>query len=273
VDETALILGTAQLVDDYGVTAVRGRNSSKAAADLLEAAWGLGIRTIDTAPAYGDAERMIGMSPRPFTVHTKLAKVGEPARSLARSLENLQRDSVEVLYIHDTDALRSGRFEQLADLIGHGAETLGASIYDDADLCAALDRPSISVIQAPCNVFDRRFRDVGTTTRLIARSAFLQGVLLAEANDLPSSTAHLRPFVIAFRERCSALGLDPLVACLAWVRRLPHVDGVVVGAQSTAELTAIVDAWASAADDRIDVGALRDLAQPAPGDVDPRRWT
>ena len=54
-----LILGTAQLVRRYGITASRVPSSGDAHA-LLAAAREVGVRALDTAPGYGTAEATIG---------------------------------------------------------------------------------------------------------------------------------------------------------------------------------------------------------------------
>ena len=57
---TALGLGTAQLGVAYGISNRSGRPSEAEASAILECALEQGIDTIDTAPAYGESEALLG---------------------------------------------------------------------------------------------------------------------------------------------------------------------------------------------------------------------
>ena len=76
----SVILGTAQWGLDYGVTNTAGRLSDEAVREVADSAWALGIRTLDTAPAYGDAEERIPSLGHGFAVQTKVSIGGGIAR-------------------------------------------------------------------------------------------------------------------------------------------------------------------------------------------------
>ena len=273
-NKVELVLGTAQLDREYGITAQRGRAKRAAAFALLDTAWELGVRTLDTAPAYGEAESIIGECPHPFAIHTKVERDADAVGSLTRSLQRLRRTSVDVLYVHDVDALRADAGQVLDDLTAAiDAGAVGVSAYDADDLHLARSNLAVSVVQVPGNVLDRRFLDGSNTgLRTFVRSAFLQGTLLADPEDLPPPVRHLEPFVHSFRTACTTSDIEPRVACLAWVRRAPDVEGVLVGAQDTNELQSIVTAWNAAADPTIDLAPLIELRLPKASEIDPRRW-
>ena len=54
------IMGTAQLGVNYGINNHAGKPDTQTALNMLDYAWNLGVRTLDTASAYGDAELLIG---------------------------------------------------------------------------------------------------------------------------------------------------------------------------------------------------------------------
>ena len=56
----SLRLGTAQWGLDYGITNSSGRISDSDLVGIVRLATDYGIRLVDTAPAYGDAERRLG---------------------------------------------------------------------------------------------------------------------------------------------------------------------------------------------------------------------
>ena len=55
-----LCLGTAQFGLAYGITNAAGQVSEHAVAQLLDQAGNAGIRWLDTAQAYGNAEEVLG---------------------------------------------------------------------------------------------------------------------------------------------------------------------------------------------------------------------
>jgi len=276
-----LILGTAQLVTDYGVT--RGDapvRSDVEAQQFLSQVWSAGVRVLDTAPAYGRAEEVIGTVSERFSIHTKIERGVVAPESLRSSLRRLNIDSVDVLYIHDIDEFRSRPSEldhELHECLGSGARRAGVSVYEPDEIDLALMSSSVGVVQLPLNVLDRRF--VGSVQRLtesgvscVVRSVFLQGTLLCEPDRLPQKVRHLDSFVREFRNRCNDLGVSPLVGSLAFVAQIENVAGVIVGAQTYGEFQGIVEAWVQAVD-LPDVGrSLGEIAVPSGHGVDPRGW-
>jgi aryl-alcohol dehydrogenase-like predicted oxidoreductase len=55
-----LILGTVQFGLDYGINNAQGKPHQEEVNNILNSAWQQGIRTLDTAYAYGNAEELIG---------------------------------------------------------------------------------------------------------------------------------------------------------------------------------------------------------------------
>ena len=54
------ILGSAQFGLDYGISNIHGKTSIKEVSKILLSANQFGINLIDTAPVYGDAEKVLG---------------------------------------------------------------------------------------------------------------------------------------------------------------------------------------------------------------------
>ena len=96
-----VILGTAQLSSPYGITNLSTiEKTPPTVYSFLQQAKHLGISTIDTAPAYGAAESLIGKSGLGFRVHTKLDKNLTSEESLKASLSALNVDLIDLLYVH-----------------------------------------------------------------------------------------------------------------------------------------------------------------------------
>ena len=281
-DRPPILLGTAQLSTRYGVTNSRMEDPRRReSASLLEAAARSGVDQLDTAPVYGDAEIRIGESPVRFRVHTKLRSGMPVAQSLAESRRRLREQQIDVVYLHDPDEVLRSEGQVLGEarrMLGDTPTSLGASIYDMTQFDAALADPSIAVVQVPLNLLDRRFagpalRRAGTTgTRVIARSVLLQGVLAVPPDQLPHPVSHLAPHVRHIGEIAAAARISPLEACVGWVRALTGLDGLVLGATDTAELSALVDAAATLLDPAV-VEALDALRLPESSACDPRAWS
>ena len=275
-----IILGTAQLRRSYGVLA-RSAPSADGASALLEEARSLGITTVDTAPTYGDAEAFLGASGSDFAIHTKLPSSGRPGEALAASLARLRRTSVDVLYLHDPAlVLRPDdpAIGEASSLVGRGVGSLGASVYTVAEFEAAVRDPRIAVVQAPVNILDRRIdtslleaaRVAGT--RVVARSVLLQGLLAApEAGRgrVPALDRALDRLV----EVAALTGRTPFELAIGWVRTLPGIDAVVLGAEDADQLRRLVHAARSGPLSPDELEMLRAIEPDDPAAADPRTWS
>ena len=276
-----LVLGTAQLVQAYGIAGNETPRTPAEAAALLRRSRELGIRRLDTAAAYGKAERTIGDSGLPFLIDTKVARGINPARSLEHSLERLRMDSVQVLYLHDPSCLHeAGRetIELAAATIGRGTEQIGVSVYEPAEVESALQDGSIGAVQFPASLLDRRTTDAlldtptATGVDLFVRSVFLQGAVLAPPAHVDRSVPGLGRYVEAVQRAAQELDRSAHELALQWTRSLPGISGVIVGADSEAQLEQLVAAWNAPPLQDGELRLVDRLPTPPPELVDPRAW-
>jgi aryl-alcohol dehydrogenase-like predicted oxidoreductase len=278
-----LVLGTAQLRGTYGAI---GRPSTRRtdgeAESFLARAIELGFTAIDTAPAYDDAEEIIGRAAPPSVpVHTKVAANIDPVTSVARSLARLQRNHVEVLYFHDS-RIAGHDPEHLIDdaaaLVGEQIGSLGISVYESSELAATIDDGRFRVVQLPMSILDRRIDDAllkrahDSDIVIMVRSVFLQGTILTAADDLPPQVRALAPYIDAVRGLAREVELSVPALAMAWVKQRPGVAGVVVGAQSVAELEELASAWDALPLDEAVVNACETLPRTPDQLCDPRLW-
>lgn len=279
---TELILGTAQFQSGYGVVRDTEQAHQSDGVDILELAARLGIAALDTAPAYGRAEDTIGQSRCGLPVHTKLNPKRSPAESLSQSLQDLRRDCVDVLYIHDSaEVLRpESRVVAFAsELVGERVGSLGASVYDLPEFEAAVDDPRIGVVQVPLNLFDRRLtQDLiasasSTGTIVYVRSVLLQGILAADPLELVGPTLPLRPYVVAFAELAQRANRTRRDLAIGWVKAISGIRGVLAGAESVLQLRELVASFNSPPLDDDLIAELEALPYPPAAQCDPRSWT
>jgi aryl-alcohol dehydrogenase-like predicted oxidoreductase len=207
----------------------------------------------------------------------------EVRRSAERSLERLRRDRLDALLVHHGSDLSLPGGEHLADTLAELRDSglagrLGASVYDRAELDAARERLPLDLVQLPLNAFDQRLLRDGTLEELHregvevhVRSAFLQGLLLMEPEELPAHLAAAEGPLRRFHEERLRAGRGPIEAALGFVAGTPSVDVALVGTNSAAELEACVTALRGGGPGSgIDYAPL---AVEDPALIDPRRWS
>ena len=271
----ALVLGTAQWGLDYGATNTAGRLSDDAIRGILAVLPQVGVRLLDTAPAYGDAEARIGALAPGIPVQTKVSGADDVRASIAHSANLLGRRPTRVI-VHDWPALtHEQRWATAAALESLRAEGLvgqvGISGYDAADLASGLDAfDRLDIAQMPVSILDQRLMgsaEVATLRErgglLQARSVYLQGVALSRSGETALAD---HADVTRLRATCAAAGVEVAAACRAFVRSLDWVDEIVVGVTSADELTQ----WSAA--DVVDGIDWRACASDDPDLIDPRRW-
>lgn len=259
-------LGTAQFGLDYGITNSNGTLSRTAAAEILDRALPLGIRLLDTAPAYGPSEEVIGQLDNAcqFDLVTKVPPVpagisgADKADSVERdfdaSLERLRRDSIEGLLVHHGQQLTSRDgdhlIERLMKIRNDGrVKKVGASVYLAGEIDDILARFRPDIIQLPISIADQRLIESGHIDKLKssgievhARSLFLQGALLAKPFALPDFFQPHQEEIRRIAERASELHLTSLALCLAFANQTQALDRLIIGVSSVSEFQEIVAA-------------------------------
>jgi aryl-alcohol dehydrogenase-like predicted oxidoreductase len=107
---------------------------------------------------------------------------------------------------------------------------------------------------------------------IIVRSAFLQGVLLADPTSFRPQVRHLQKFVAQFQEIVSKIGLNPIEACLYWLMAQNEISGIIVGAQNATEFIDIKNSWEAARSRELDPDWADSIILPDANSVDPRKW-
>jgi aryl-alcohol dehydrogenase-like predicted oxidoreductase len=278
---TRLCLGTAQWGTAYGVTNTVGRLSDQALSDIVAVAREWSITDIDTACNYGDAQRRLRPWAGSFSITTKVDASRDVGEQLFDALRELDVTAVDTCLLHYWDEAdeepRRQAVRSLRRAVNDGLVTrAGVSVYDEQGVHTAVtaferERLPLTALQVPANVLDRRLDDsalladlAGAGCDITVRSAFLQGILLAESGGRSD-----HPDAERFRGWVQQQGGASLTAaCLAHVRALPWAAHVTVGVTSASELSEICEAWADGAASLAPV----DLGSSDLSLIDPRRW-
>lgn len=275
----ALVLGTAQFGFGYGVTNTKGRLSDAELSQVMHEAQAQGIRRLDTAAGYGDAQERLRPWAADSVITTKVAGA-EPSLIVERVLDCLRTlgvDSVDSCLLHDWHALGADVQVEAAQALGRARDEglvreIGVSAYEEADLASALDAfDRIGIVQVPMNAVDRRLEGstsmaalVSSGARIQVRSVFLQGLLATPA----SGPLGEHPCVMTYHEWCRSRGRRPMEVALAHVRALTEVSEVVVGVTSAVECSELAATWESLTP----ALAPEELACADVSLLDPRTW-
>jgi aryl-alcohol dehydrogenase-like predicted oxidoreductase len=277
----------------YGITNRHGQVSMHEINAILVHALDAGVTTIDTAAGYGTSEEMLGLHLQDipgFMVITKIPSIGSEAvaavdvqrirDSVSRSLDRLRRDKVDGLLVHHgADLLKPGgeRIVELLEALKREGTTgrLGVSVYDADEIERILKIMRPDIVQVPINLFDQRLIQSGHIAMLRkagieihGRSAFLQGVLLADASELPEYFRHFADQFKLYGKFIEDHKLSRLTACLGFMIEQSGVDRIIVGVTTKSELAEIL----AALPPQSELPAMNKLACSDAALVDPRRW-
>ena len=264
-NNSKLALGTVQFGIDYGVNSTEGQVEPKEVENILRYAHSKGIDLLDTAPAYGSSEKVLGqIGTENFKVVTKTrhfdsleinnSDVKLLNNDFYNSLKNLRQDSVYGVLVHNADdLLKSGSekiFKQLQKL-KHAKKIvkIGVSVYDHSQLQTILDNFDIDLVQLPFNILDRRMIDSGMLAKLQekdikvhARSVFLQGLLLMSEQNRPEKFNRWSGLWRAWHEWLNDNRLTALEATIRHAVSMPAISKVLVGVDNVDQLKEIVAA-------------------------------
>ena len=253
-----LALGTVQFGLDYGVVNQGGQVSINDVKKILDVARDNGINTLDTAPGYGNSEKVLGkVGISDYQIVTKTISLNDDADKVIdgfhKSLKNLNTDQVKGLLIHNIDDIKNKQFTILFSKLNRLKEEglinkIGFSTYTPEQVNFLLVNFDFDLIQLPFNVFDARLTEGGQLTALKnqgveihARSVFLQGVLLNFDNLSDYFLTWQKQFE-DYQKIVKESGQSLLEYALNFALNTQELDEILVGVDNVNQLTDIVSA-------------------------------
>jgi aryl-alcohol dehydrogenase-like predicted oxidoreductase len=243
-------LGTVQFGQAYGVSNTRGQVSPQDVKGILERAAAAGIRVLDTAANYGEAENVLAQQDtKPFRIVTKTASARNGVEAvIARARQSAQSLHADTLLVHAaTDLQDATLWPALQKLKSQGVfARIGISAYAADDPAALAERFQPDVMQLAVSMLDQRLIRDGTLARLKdlkveihARSIFLQGLLFMDT--LPEKLRPAAPALTTIKEEIAKAGSTPLAAALGFVLSRPEIDVALVGVTQPMEMEEILE--------------------------------
>lgn len=273
------VLGTAQFGQKYGIT-----NKSKKFNDvknlelIIEKCFENNIRSIDTAKSYGKSEEMLGKIDlvKKFKVNTKLVldvhneNVNSTIRrNIENSLSKLQIEKINILFMHNQISDKNFLDKILKVIDELKSENLlshfGMSVYD---LNEILDIDQVEAYQVPANYLDRRFFNLFNSNNdrvFQARSIFLQGILLANYQDLPQE---FKESVILKKYHRNFRTLEQKIFHCFSVLDNSQADEILFGVSNIQELEQILEI-VNKKDEFIEISDNYEYEENI---LDPRKW-
>lgn len=283
-----LIFGTASLARNYGISNPKNEIDELRAPELIGAAQDIGITNFDTAPVYGDAELLLGKyleKTYANQIDSKISTVdcnsfNSIQNSIKLSLEKTQADQLNILYLHEEEALfqtrNSNLMSDLQKLREKGYfKKIGVSIYSIKQLEKISEYfPQIEVIQVPENICDRRFQraklveDLADSgTEFIVRSIFLQGFLLMKPTDIHPRMINALTAIESLNKFASHEERSVTDLCLAYAMNLNWCSGIIISAYNAQQLyEAVTSSYQLPSNWEKEVGVMPDEL------IDPRKW-
>jgi aryl-alcohol dehydrogenase-like predicted oxidoreductase len=239
-------LGTVQFGLPYGISNKNGQTSHLEVKQIIDYATNIGIRYIDTAYGYGEAEEVIGQNDlSKFRIISKFALLESNETledQLSISLKRLNLKSIYGYMAHiplsllDDDKLWNDLLRLKSE---KKVEKIGYSLNSPLELEQLLSKDRIpDIIQVPYNYFDNRFKDQLIELKkngceIHTRSCFLQGLFFSDTTTLSSHFDAVKPIInsLQTQEKENLSG-----ALLKTILSHDFIDVVVIGVENLDQL-------------------------------------
>ena len=259
-----ITLGTAQLGMDYGISNKSGKPNSDSIKDVLNYAIKNKITTFDTAPAYGNSEKILGdffknRTEITKTIITKIPKIkldstnpsliqvyDKIKKELMNSKKSLQTN-IDVCLLHnasDMNAYNGFITDSLIKLKKEGiVKSIGVSTYTPMETKEFIDSNNFDSIQIPFNIFDTRLLKNGMLNELnelnkivFARSIFLQGLFFIKDKDIPENLQIVKKLVHELHNISLEHDVSVLNLAFSFVQELKEITSIVIGVDNVKQL-------------------------------------
>ena len=264
-----LCLGTVQFGMDYGVFNTP-KKDSEYCISCLDYATQNGIDAIDTATAYGDAERIVGVflskktiSRDKLYISTKHLPnilddykqddyVSVIRENLQKSLTTLNTDYVDAYYFHSSRyAFQPELLEAISIMQKEGlAKKVGVSVYYPDEAMACFGNSNINCIQAPYSIFDHRMKESGVFEsgsengfNIDVRTVFVKGLIRLKDDEIPDHLIKSKPILAKLDKICEETGYSRIELAMGYVKREKEINHLVFGVRSIEQLKEDISAF------------------------------
>lgn len=266
-----LCIGTVQFGMDYGIAGQKQPSLSEAVT-ILDYATQNGIKTIDTANAYGTAEEVVGEFLGRKTVQRSELFIISKLKpnlldevdascyydvmksNLISTLQRMKTDYLDSYLLHSSRYIFNGeiidtlsRFQQ-EGYVRH----VGVSVYETEEAKKCIERKNVDFMQLPFSIFDQRMLKEGifqmaegTDTLIHSRSAFIQGLILMKEENVPPFLEKAKPIIRKIDELCGKFGISRIALAMGFVKQQNAISHLVFGVDNLEQLKEDMKCFAS----------------------------
>ena len=258
-----LCLGTVQFGLDYGIRGQK-KPSLDDAIKILDYAVHNGIDNIDTAFAYGNAEDVVGEFLNKKTIsRDKLFIISKfkpnelddvkpedykkiISENLEKQLKRLHTDYLDSYMFHSSRyAFDEEKLKAMYEVKQEGKiRHCGVSVYypEEAKIC--IESPYVDFIQLPSSIFDQRMKKEGIfdfalqngSTQIHSRSAFIQGLILMNEDEIPVFLSDAKPIIKKIDTLCKKYEISRIKLALLYVKQFNAISHLVFGVDNIEQL-------------------------------------
>lgn len=248
-----IILGTVQMGIPYGISNTMGQISLSDSIQILEEAHKFGVRTLDSAEAYGNAHSVIGefnlqFPEKQFNITTKLPHIIQEDIEVKvnQYLMDLHVNRLDTLLFHSYKTFKEniGNLNQLIKLKQKNiVEKIGVSVYTNQEAEDVIQFDEIDIIQLPFNVFDNKnlrgeilelAKKKGKTIH--TRSCYLQGLFFQPIHSDKKIVSALKKELELLHSIADKYQLNIQQIALNYCLQQPNIDQVLIGIDNLEQL-------------------------------------
>ena len=293
-----LCLGTAQFGMNYGVAGGK-QPPLDDCIKMLEYAVNKGINSFDTASAYGNAEEVLGVfikkNVTPRNTLNLISKIKPDVfedtipddyykiarNNIIESLKKLNTDYLDSYLFHTSRyVFNEAAVESMNQLVKDGlTRNIGVSIYLPEEAIKAVNSYKISSIQIPYNILDKRLDKINFwqspelgKKNIYARSAFLQGLILMEPQNIPSHLYQAVPYITKLKNLCDKHSISRHRLALKYVESKKNIGYIVFGVDNIEQLKEQIESFNSNIPDEIINEAASYFNDISDDIIIPSRW-
>ena len=258
-----LALGTVQFGMDYGIRDQK-QPSCDDALRMLDYATQNGINTIDTAAAYGMAEDIVGSFlskktiPRDnlFIISKVTPNILDDIKpenykkvinqQLCNTLVKLNTDYLDSYIFHSSRyAFNDEMLSALHEIKQEGKiRHCGVSVYYPNEALKCLKSDYVDFMQLPFSIFDQRMYNEGifdfakdrTNFTIHSRSAFIQGLILMDENEIPPFLNRAKPLVKKIDKLCKDYNITKISLAINYIKQFDVISHLVFGVDNIEQL-------------------------------------
>jgi aryl-alcohol dehydrogenase-like predicted oxidoreductase len=283
-----LIIGTAQLATNYGISNFEKKKTYKKIMCFLEFCFQNSLNSFDVAPGY-TSEQIIGDFIKKnnivnISVSTKIPslslvkskkKLDFIKENIENSLEKLGLNKLENLFFHDENDLdffikNEWKINEIAK--GFNVKNLGFSLYSRDTYNILNKNKYINSLQVPVNIINKDFDKIKSSKKLIGRSIFLQGLLINK--KIKTKNKILKNFNLNLIKLANSKKIDLYSLCLNYSLKQIKNQKIIVGFDDLKQLKQILKFNKNYYGIDDDVKLIRSLVDKSYYNIikDPRKW-